>query len=121
MASGARRRPEQVGELVRQVLADALLHEVRDPRVGAVTVTRVEVTPDLGHARVAVAVHGGDEEQERALEGLESASGFLRKRVARALATRVTPELEFRVDRGLEHQARIDAILAELHREEDAS
>jgi ribosome-binding factor A len=121
MPSGARRRPKQVGEQIRQVLADALLREVRDPRLGLMTVTRVEVTPDLGHARISVLVHGSEEERERALEGLNSASGFLRGKVARALATRTTPELEFRLDRGLEHQARIDAILAQLHREEGAS
>lgn len=121
MTSGARRRPQQVGEIIRQVLADALLREVRDPRISLVTVTRVEVTPDLGHARVAVLVHGDDAERENALAGLESASGFLRARVAKALATRTTPELEFAIDRGLEHQARIDAILTELHRQAGAS
>ena len=118
MVRGAsRRRPEQVAELVRQVLAEALTREVRDPRIGLVTVTRVSVSPDLSHARVAVMVSGEEEARLRAMEGLESAAGFLRSRIAKALATRTTPELHFELDRGLEHAARINAVLADLKRE----
>jgi ribosome-binding factor A len=114
------RRSDQVAEVIRQVVAEALLGEVRDPRVALTTVTRVRVTQDLSQARVSVVVHGGDEERDRALEGLASAAGFLRGRVARSLATRTTPELVFEIDRGVEHAARIDAILGRLRREEEA-
>jgi len=117
MAGAARRRPDQVGEVIRQVIAEALLREVRDPRVRLVTVTRVEVSPDLSHARVVVAVHGEPEEREAVMAGLASAAGFLRSRVAKALATRVTPELRFHSDRGAEHAARIDQLLAGLRGE----
>ena len=120
-AAGPRRRPEQVGEVVRQVVAEALAREVRDPRIGLVTVTRVEVSGDLGHARIFVALAGEAEpEVERALAGLRSAAGFLRGRVARALSTRTTPELHFELDRGAEHAARINAMLAELRREPES-
>ena len=117
MRSTPRRRPEQVAELIRQVLAEALTREVRDPRVGAVTLTRIEVSGDLSHARVLVMGPGDEAERLRALEGLQSAAGFLRTRIARALATRTTPELHFELDRGLEHAARINAMLADLKRE----
>lgn len=117
---GSSRRPEQVGETVRQVVADALAREVRDPRVGFVTVTRVDVSGDLSHARIAVAVPGEEADRQRALEGLESAAGFLRGRVARALSTRTVPELHFELDRGLEHAARINALLAGLERPDQA-
>jgi ribosome-binding factor A len=113
----SRRRPEQVAELIRQVLAEALAREVRDPRVGRVTLTRVNVSGDLSHANVAVMVPGDEEERGRALLGLQSASGFLRTRIAKALATRTIPELHFELDRGLEHAARINAVLADLKRE----
>ena len=115
----SRRRPEQVGELVRQVIAEALTREVRDPRIGLVTLTRVETSPDLSHARVFVAVPGdtAEAEQERVLAGLRSAAGFLRGKVARALSTRITPELHFELDRGAEHAARINTLLAELRPE----
>jgi ribosome-binding factor A len=111
------KRPEQVGETLRQVIADAVTRDIRDPRVGFVTVTGVRVTNDLGHARVSVAVPGDEAAKRRALEGLASAAGFLRSRAARALTTRTVPELHFELDTGLEQAARIDALLEELKRE----
>jgi ribosome-binding factor A len=114
------RRPDQVAEIVRQVVTDALLRgEIRDPRVGLVTVTDVRVTADLGHARVLVAVPGEEPERQRAVEGLRSAAGFLRSKTARMLSTRTVPELHFELDRGLEHAARIDALLDEIKRGPD--
>lgn len=109
-----RRRPDQVGETIRQVIADLLLTELRDPRIGFATVTGVLVTPDLSVATVRVSVMGTEEERAQALEGLSSAAGFLRGRVARALTARIVPELRFELDRGLEHAARINQILSEL-------
>jgi len=86
---GGSRRPEQVGETIRQVVTDALLREVRDPRVGFVTVTHVQVTNERSHAKVMVAVPGSEEEKTRALDGLKSAAGFFRSKLAKALTTRV--------------------------------
>ena len=117
MRGASRRRPEQVAEIVRQVLAEAIGREVRDPRVGFVTVTRVDVSGDLSHAQVLVMAQGDEAERQRALEGLQSAAGFLRGKVAKALATRTIPELHFELDRGLEHATRINAVLADLKRE----
>jgi ribosome-binding factor A len=114
---GSPRRPEQVGETLRQVITDSLAREVRDPRVGFVTVTAVLVTNDLSHARVMVSVPGEDQDKERALEGLQSAAGFLRSRAARTLTTRSVPELHFELDRGLEHAARINELLNTIRRE----
>jgi ribosome-binding factor A len=106
-----------VAEVIRQVLAEALTREVRDPRIGLVTLTRVTVSGDLSHAQVFVMVPGEEAERLRALEGLRSAAGFLRSRIAKALATRTIPELHLELDRGLEHAARINAMLADLKRE----
>jgi ribosome-binding factor A len=115
---GSSRRPEQVAETIRQIIAEALAREVRDPRVGFVTVTGVQVTSDLSHARVLVSVPGEDAEKTRALDGLQSAAGFLRSRVARVLTTRSVPELHFELDRGLEHAARINELLNTIRRED---
>lgn len=115
---GSSRRPEQVGETLRQVITDALARQVRDPRVGFVTVTAVLVTPDLSHARVMVSVPGEDVDKTRALEGLQSAAGFLRSRAAKSLTTRSVPELHFELDRGLEHAARINQLLNTIKQEE---
>lgn len=115
---GSSRRPEQMAETLRQVITDSLAREVRDPRVGFVTVTAVLVSNDLSHARVMVSTPGEDAEKARALEGLQSAAGFLRSRAARALTTRTVPELHFELDRGLEHAARINELLNTIKRED---
>jgi ribosome-binding factor A len=111
---GGGRRPDQVGETIRQVIADALLTELRDPRIGFVTVTGVRVTNDLSVATVRVSIMGSEPERSAALEGLESAAGFLRSRAGRALTARVVPEIRFELDRGADHAARINQILADL-------
>jgi ribosome-binding factor A len=85
--------------------------------VGFVTVTGLLVTNDLSHARVIVSVPGEESDKTRALEGLQSAAGFLRSRAARALTTRSVPELHFELDRGLEHAARISELLNDIRRE----
>jgi ribosome-binding factor A len=115
---GSSRRPEQMAETLRQVITETLAREVRDPRVGFVTVTAVLVSNDLSHARVLVSVPGEEGEKTRAIEGLQSAAGFLRSRAARTLTTRTVPELHFELDRGLEHAVRINELLNSIRRED---
>ena len=107
-------RPERVGELIRETVAEFLTTNVRDPRIGFVTVTGVLVSADLSHATVHVSVMGVEEEKERSLEGLASAARFLRARLARELPLRTCPELHFQLDRGIEHGQRIDQVLKKL-------
>ncbi|HET7791524.1 MAG TPA: 30S ribosome-binding factor RbfA [Gemmatimonadales bacterium] len=107
-------RPERVAELVRETVAAFLTAGVRDPRIGFVTVTGVEVSPDLTHARVRVSVMGTDEEKERSLEGLASAARYLRAQLSKELTLRTSPEIAFVLDRGLEHAQRIDRVLKDL-------
>jgi ribosome-binding factor A len=114
MARRPKHRPERLGELIRQTVAAFLTGNVRDPRIGFVTVTGVEVSADLGHARVRVSVMGTEDERARSLEGLASAARFLRAQLARELPLRTSPELRFELDRGLEHASRIDEVLRRL-------
>ena len=107
-------RPERVAELVRQVVGEFLTGGVRDPRIGFVTVTGVEVSGDLGHAQVRVSVMGSDEEKEKSLEGLGSAARYLRAQLAKQLRLRTSPEIHFHLDRGIEHAQHIDRVLREL-------
>lgn len=116
--TAGKRRPERVAALVQEVLADTLTRDLKDPRIGFATVTGVEVSPDCTHAEVRVSVLGSDEEKQRAMEGLRSATGFLRSRLAHSLSMRATPELHFVLDRGLEHQARIDHLLDQIKSED---
>jgi len=107
-------RPERVAEAIRKTVAAFLTGNVRDPRVGFVTVTAVDVSADLAHARVRVTVMGSEDEKGKSLEGLASAARFLRAQLVRELTLRVAPDLSFELDRGLEHAQRIDQVLRKL-------
>lgn len=111
-------RPERVAELIREEVAAFLTSTARDPRIGFVTVTAVDVSGDLSHARVRVSVMAVEEEKARSLDGLQSAARHLRSRLARSLPLRVAPELHFELDRGIEHAQRINEVLGELKRNE---
>jgi ribosome-binding factor A len=112
-------RPERVAELIRQAVAEFLTSDVRDPRIGFVTVTGVAVTADLSHATIRVSVMAGEEEKARSLEGLASAARFLRTQLSRELPLRTSPELHFVLDRGIEHAQRIDRMLKDLKAGDD--
>lgn len=114
------RRAVRVAEAVREEVASFLTEGARDPRiVGFVTVTGVDVTNDLKHARVYVSVMGSEEDRKTTLEGLESLASHLRSRVARAVRLRTAPEIEFRLDRTVERAARIESLLSELHTDDE--
>jgi ribosome-binding factor A len=104
-------RMRRVDEAMREVLSDALT-SVKDPRVGFVTVTAVDTSPDLRQARVFVSVLGTPSERRRSLQGLQSAHGFLQRRVADELRLKHTPTLEFAYDDTVENAARIMELLA---------
>ena len=106
-------RMRRVDTAVRQVLGDALSQDLKDPRVGFVTVTDVSTSPDLRHARVYVSILGTPAEQQASLEGLRSAHGFLQGRVARELRLKNTPELDFILDDTAEKAFRVEKLLVE--------
>src|SRR5512142_1995595 len=108
MGSGRMRR---VDESVRAVLSDAIASDLKDPRIGFVTVTGVKTSPDLRHARVFVSVFGGEPERAATLEGLRSAHGFLQRRVAAELTLKHTPMLTFVYDDSVDRGMRITELL----------
>ena len=112
-------RTERVAEAIRHTVATFLTADLRDPRIGFVTVTGVRVSRDLTHAWIAVSVMGVPEERDRSLTGLESAAGYLRAQLAHELRLRVVPELHFELDQGQAHAARIAEVLKELEEEQD--
>jgi ribosome-binding factor A len=112
------RRSERVAEAIRVEVATFLTEGAKDPRiVGFVTVTGVEVTHDLRHAKVFVSVMGTEKEQRTTLEGLASLAPHLRSRLAKSLKLRFAPELEFRHDPSVERAARIETLLAQVKSE----
>jgi ribosome-binding factor A len=107
------RRPERLAEGLREEIAQLIAGELKDPRLGFVTVTRVEMSADMGHARVHVGVLGSDAEREKSLVALRSAAGFVRRELGRRLRLRQVPEIDFRYDKGLDAADRVAKLLEE--------
>jgi ribosome-binding factor A len=104
----------KAAEAVREVVSMAILTQVRDPRVKDVTVTRVEMLPDMRSAVVYVSVMGNDTKQELALRGLNSSAGFLQAQIAERIETRYTPRLTFKIDGGVKRSLEIARVLDEV-------
>ena len=104
-------RMRRVDEAVREVLSHAITQEIKDPRVGFVTVTAVDTSPDLRRATVHVSVLGNEGVRARSLDGLRAAHGFLQRRVAGELRLKHTPTLDFRYDDSLDRSLRIQELI----------
>ncbi len=114
------RRNERVAEEIRGVLAEAI-REVRDPQVGFVTLTDVDLSPDLRQARVYVSRIGTEVERDAAVAALNNACSFLRRAVAERARLRFTPALRFVSDATIERGSRVEAIIKELHADDEPS
>lgn len=108
------RRTEQIGDEIQRVLGEVILNEVKDPRVGFVTVTGVTVTPDLTRANVRLSIMGDDNQRKETMQALQRAKGFLRHRVGDEITLRIVPELVLHLDTSLDHAMRIGQILNDL-------
>lgn len=106
-------RLARVSEIIREVAAETILFELRDPRVKQITVTRVETSGDLQNAKVYVSVMGSEKEQLRSVAGLQNAAGFIQSRLAKRLTTRFLPVLTFHLDDGIKKSIEIARILYE--------
>ncbi len=106
-------RIARVSEVVREVAAETILFEMRDPRVKNVTVTRAEVTGDLQNAKVYVSIMGSERAQLNALQGLQNAAGFIQSRLAKRLMTRFLPVIHFVKDEGVKKSIEVARLLAE--------
>jgi ribosome-binding factor A len=104
-------RARRVEEQLKRLLADLLRREVKDPRVGPVTITGVEVSKDLSHARVYFTPFAGVGDAAAALEALRHAAGYLRVQVRNEMRLRVAPELDFQLDDSVERGARLSALI----------
>jgi ribosome-binding factor A len=110
-------RTDRLDSQIQQELMDLLQREMKDPRVGFATITRVETARDLGHARVWVSVYGTDEDQARSIDALRDAAPWLRRRLGERLKIRHVPELSVRRDESIESGDRVLRILRELEGE----
>ena len=112
-------RIARLRELFKEETSAILQRNMRDPRIGFVSVTDVELSPDLRHARIFVSVYGDAEAKARTMEGLRSAEGFVRTELAHRIRLRYTPEVTFRIDESIEQGDRVNRLLRQVTKERD--
>jgi ribosome-binding factor A len=114
-------RSNRVGEQMKKELSDIIGRKIKDPRIGFVTVTDVQVTGDLQQAKVYISVLGDEEQRENTLKGLAKAKGFIRSEVGQRIRLRKTPELIFEWDESMEYGNRINTILHQIQNDSDSN
>ena len=111
------KRSTQVAEALKREASDIIAHTLKDPRLGFITVTGVDLADDLRHAKIFLSIMGDAESQKRSLEGLESARGFVRRELGHRLRLKFTPEIDFRIDESVAQGDRIDRLLHQIAEE----
>ena len=114
MIAMSSRRVQKAAEAIREVVSMAILADLRDPRIADVTVTYVELSPDMRHAKVHVSVMGDKKKQDLCLHGLQHSAGFLQRKIGQRIDTRYTPKIEFMLDMGVKRSIEITQILDEV-------
>jgi ribosome-binding factor A len=111
-------RANRVGEQMKKELGDIIGRKIKDPRIGFVTVTDVEVSGDLQQAKVFISVLGDEAQRENTLKGLAKAKGFIRTEIGQRIRLRKTPEIIFEFDESIDYGNRIETLLHEIHEED---
>jgi ribosome-binding factor A len=114
-------RMNRINDLLQEEIARLLLREIKDPRIGFVSITRVKTNKDMRNARVFISIYGEEETQVQALEGLASAAGYIRKQLFRNLSLKTVPKLTFVLDESIAYSDRISSLLRELEQEEEST
>jgi ribosome-binding factor A len=108
------KRSEKVGDQIREEISEILLRELKDPRIGFVTITKVAVSDDLRMAKVYYSVYGGEQAKEESHQGLESAKGYIKKELGRRMRLKYMPEITFLFDDSLEYGEHIEELLRDV-------
>lgn len=116
----AKVRVEKLQELMKQEISDIIFHELKDPRIGFVTVTSVACTEDLREAKICVSVMGDEKKARDTLNGLNSSLGFVRREISKRIRLRFTPEISFALDTSLSYSDHIQRLLNEIHEDRPA-
>ncbi|TDM12911.1 30S ribosome-binding factor RbfA [Macrococcus bovicus] len=109
-------RSERVGEQLKKELSEIINQKMKNPNIGFVTVTEVEVTGDLSQATVYVTVLGDEKERKKSLEALEKSKGFMRSEIAHRMDLRIVPELKFQYDESIDYGNKIERMIADLNK-----
>lgn len=110
----AKVRTNRVAEQIKKELGTVIQREMKDPRLGFITITGVEVTNDLSQAKVYLSVFGNEEKKQDSLKALEKAQGFLRSEIGARIQMRHVPELSFKLDHSIEYGNKIESIISKL-------
>jgi ribosome-binding factor A len=113
------KRADRVADLLKVEISDILLKQIRDPRIGTVTITAVEITDDLRYAKVFFVEMGKDQIDDHTREGLQKAKGFLKRELGKRLKLRYIPDISFIFDKSFAYGNRIEKLIAEIHRQEE--
>lgn len=114
------KRSERVQEQMLKVINDVIKNEVKDPRIGFVTITRIELTENLRFAKIYVSVMGSDEERAKSFKGIKSAAPFVRSRLGKSMRIKKLPQISFILDHGQEDSDRINRLMHEIESKETA-
>ncbi|HJV46700.1 MAG TPA: 30S ribosome-binding factor RbfA [Bacillota bacterium] len=110
-------RVSRIGEQMKKELSQIIQREIKDPRIGFVTVTGVEVTGDLQQAKVFISVMGKEEQRENSMAALQKAKGFIRSELGKRIQLRHTPELIFKIDESIEYGSKIETLLNDIKKD----
>ena len=113
------KRPKKIADLLQKEISGLLVKTIKDPRIGFVTVTRVQVTEDCRAARIYYSLMGTSEEREECLKGLNSAKGYIRKELGRRMKLKYTPELLFQFDPSIEYGIHMEGLIRRLQEERE--
>lgn len=117
----ARIRVRRIAEQMKKEVANIIETELKDPRIGFVTVISVDLSNDLRHAKIFVSILGDEQKKQESLEGLHRATGFVRSEIARRIKLRYTPEIQFVLDTSIEHGVKIAKLLSKVNEEDSSS
>ncbi|AYO30511.1 30S ribosome-binding factor RbfA [Biomaibacter acetigenes] len=113
-------RSERVAEEIKKAASQIINNEIKDPRVsGLISVTKVEMTKDLRHAKIFLSIYGEESEKQKVFEGLKNAEGFIRKELAHRVRMKFIPEISFKIDESIEYGIHIYKLLEEVQKQED--
>ncbi|MDI3540488.1 MAG: ribosome-binding factor [Thermosediminibacterales bacterium] len=113
-------RTQRVAEEMKKEISNIIINEIKDPRIsGLITITSVDISDDLRHAKVFVSIYGEKEKKMKTIEGLKNATGFIRREVGNRIRLRYTPEIVFKLDESIEHGVNIAKLLKEVGTQDD--
>lgn len=113
-------RTQRVAEEMKKEISNIIINEIKDPRIsGLITITSVDISDDLRHAKVFVSIYGEKEKKMKTIEGLKNATGFIRREVGNRIRLRYTPEIVFKLDESIEHGVNIAKLLKEVGTQND--